>query len=80
MLLINKNKKNFINKFREAEKQGFSEQWGVSLATEKCKKDMLYMFEDCESLAVRTVGFPATLTITQPEIFIREELSRCSPD
>ena len=32
------------------------------------------------NLSVRTAGFPATLTITQPEIFIREEFSRCRPD
>lgn len=47
--MINNNKKHFINKFREGEEQGFSEQWGMSLATEKCKKDILCMFEDCES-------------------------------
>jgi len=46
---LTQQERHFINKFKEAEDQGFSEQWGVSLATEECKKDMLYMFEDCES-------------------------------
>lgn len=38
----------FMAKFREAADQGFSDKWGVFLANDKDKEDMLYMFEGAE--------------------------------